>query len=225
MSLCTWRLWWSKCLFLLKMSSQLFVFLRFASVLHVSFNPQLLLRHSPLMVSSLKLFLINDLYSVLLVITRETLVQLVCAWIWRINHSCCYALSLMWCSHSQVDGANHSQTTPPSAVPPETPSSPAELDARLAQYERQTVEEEEERIPDLQKDDMMARRTGVFHKQSTAPGIYNRFLPLPASKRCTQGEVTTDAAPRSKREVLAERSKILNARWAEMCVSNSMRRL
>lgn len=86
-------------------------------------------------------------------------------------------------------------------------------------------EEEEERIPDLQKDDMMARRTGVFHKQSTAPGIYNRFLPLPASKRCTQGEVTTDAAPQSKREVLAERSKILNARWAEMCVSNSMRRL
>ncbi|KAM8773407.1 uncharacterized protein AB9X84_016101 isoform 1-T1 [Acanthopagrus schlegelii] len=117
---------------------------------------------------------------------------------------------------SQVDGADHSQTTPPSAVPPETPSSPAELDARLAQYERRTVEEEdeeeeEERIPDLQKDDMMARRTGVFHKQSTAPGIYNRFLPLPASKRCTQGEVTTDAAPRSKREVLAERSKILNA--------------
>lgn len=139
----------------------------------------------------------------------------------------------MWCSHSQVDGTDLNQTSPPSAdLPPwtsETPFTPAELDARLAQYEHRTEEEdeeEEERIPDLQKDDMMARRTGFFHKQSTATVTYNRFLPLPASKRCTQGEVTTDAAPRSKREVQADRSKILNVRWAEICVelSNRMRR-
>ncbi|XP_035516855.1 LIM and calponin homology domains-containing protein 1-like [Morone saxatilis] len=120
---------------------------------------------------------------------------------------------------SQVDGADLDQTTPPTAdLPPwtpETPPTPAELDARLAQYERRTEEEEEEdgeRIPDLQKDDMMARRTGVFHKQSTATVTYNRFLPLPATKRCTPGEVTTDAAPWSKREVQAERSKIQNVR-------------
>ncbi|XP_027139139.1 LIM and calponin homology domains-containing protein 1a isoform X6 [Larimichthys crocea] len=121
---------------------------------------------------------------------------------------------------SQVDGADLSQTTSHSAdlAPwsPEPPSTPAELDAHLAQYERRTEEEEdedeEEKIPDLRKDDMMARRTGVFHKQSTATGTYNRFLPLPASKRCTQGEVTTDAAPRSKKGVLAERSKKLNIR-------------
>ncbi|XP_051241060.1 LIM and calponin homology domains-containing protein 1 isoform X7 [Dicentrarchus labrax] len=120
---------------------------------------------------------------------------------------------------SQVDGADLNQTTPPTAdLPPWTPETaptPAELDARLAQYERRTEEEdeeEEERIPDLQKDDMMARRTGVFHKQSTATVTYNRFLPLPATKRCTPGEVTTDAAPRSKREVQADRSKILSVR-------------
>lgn len=139
----------------------------------------------------------------------------------------------MWRSHSQVDGADLNQATPLSAdLPPWTPETtptPAELDARLAQYERRTEEddeEEEERIPDFQKDDMMARRTGVFHKQSTATVTYNRFLPLPASKRSTQGEVTTDAAPRSKREVQADRSKKLNARWAEICVelSNGMRR-
>ncbi|XP_070684312.1 LIM and calponin homology domains-containing protein 1-like [Pempheris klunzingeri] len=120
---------------------------------------------------------------------------------------------------SQVDGADHNQTAPPSATlppwTPETAPTPAELDARLAQYEQRAEEEdeeEEERIPNVQKDDMMARRTGVFHKQSTATATYNRFLPLPASKRCTQGEVTTDAAPWNKREVQADRSQKLNAR-------------
>ncbi|XP_068607155.1 LIM and calponin homology domains-containing protein 1-like [Brachionichthys hirsutus] len=73
-------------------------------------------------------------------------------------------------------------------------------------------EEEDERAPDLQKDDMMARRTGVFHKQTSATVTSNRFLPLPASKRSHRGELTTDAAPRNKREVQAERSKTLNAR-------------
>ncbi|TNN89620.1 LIM and calponin y domains-containing protein 1 [Liparis tanakae] len=122
---------------------------------------------------------------------------------------------------SQVDGAALHQTTPPAAVlpfrSPESPSPPAEMDTRLAQYERRTDggeeeddnddEEEDDKIPDPQKDDMMARRTGVFHKQSTATVTYNRFLPLPSTKRGTQGEVTTDAAPRNKRDVLAARSK------------------
>lgn len=129
----------------------------------------------------------------------------------------------MRCSHSQVDGADLGQTTPPSAeLPPWTPefaATPAELDARLAQYQSRAEEEEEdeqeqERIPDLQKDDMMARRTGVFHKQSTATVTYNRFLPLPTSKRCTQGETTADAAPRNKKEVQTARNKNLNVRWA-----------
>ncbi|XP_068582818.1 LIM and calponin homology domains-containing protein 1-like isoform X2 [Cebidichthys violaceus] len=120
---------------------------------------------------------------------------------------------------SQVDGADLNQTTPPSAdLPfrtPDTPSTLAELDARLGQYERRREEEddeEEDKSPDPQKDDMMARRTGVFHKQSTATATYNRFLPLPSTKRCTQGEVTADAAPRNKRNVQADRSKKLNVR-------------
>lgn len=100
------------------------------------------------------------------------------------------------------------------------------MDARLAQYEQRAQEEdddeeEEEKVPDLQKDDMMARRTGVFHKQSATAAV-NRFLPLPASQRCTRGEVVADAAPTSKREVQAEQSKVLNVRWAE--ISNRMRR-
>lgn len=97
---------------------------------------------------------------------------------------------------------------------------PAEVDARLAQYEQRIEEdeEEEERIPDLQKDDMMARRTGVFHKQSAGAVTYNRFLPLPGFKYCTQGEDTTDAALLNKREVQADGSKKLNVRWADICV-------
>ncbi|XP_039469349.1 LIM domain only protein 7-like isoform X3 [Oreochromis aureus] len=122
---------------------------------------------------------------------------------------------------SQVVGADPNQATSPSAdLPPWTikaAPTPAEIDARLAQYEERTEEEEDEeekegRVPDLQKDDMMARRTGVFHKQSTATVTYNRFLPLPASKRCTQGEVTTDAAPQNKKKVQADRSKKLDVR-------------
>ncbi|KAM6942187.1 uncharacterized protein PEZ65_004097 [Lycodopsis pacificus] len=121
---------------------------------------------------------------------------------------------------SQVDGADLNQNTPPSADFPfrtaDTHSTLAELDARLDQYERSREEEEddeeEDKSPDPQKDDMMARRTGVFHKQSTAKATYNRFLPLPSTKRCTQGEVTTDAAPRNKRDVQADRSKKLNVR-------------
>ncbi|XP_039879741.1 LIM and calponin homology domains-containing protein 1-like isoform X2 [Simochromis diagramma] len=122
---------------------------------------------------------------------------------------------------SQVVGADPNQTTSPSDdLPPWTTKAaptPAEIDARLAQYEGRSEEEEEEeeeegRVPDLQKDDMMARRTGVFHKQSTSTVTYNRFLPLPASKRCTQGAVTTDAAPQNKKKVQADRSKKLDVR-------------
>ncbi|RVE76050.1 hypothetical protein OJAV_G00005030 [Oryzias javanicus] len=103
---------------------------------------------------------------------------------------------------SHIDGAEPDQGTLPSvdALPwtPEATPTVAELDARLAQYEQRTEEEEEEeeeeeRIPDLQKDDMMARRTGVFQKQSAASAAFNRFLPLPGSKRCVQEEVNTNA--------------------------------
>ncbi|XP_028300072.1 LIM and calponin homology domains-containing protein 1-like isoform X2 [Gouania willdenowi] len=127
---------------------------------------------------------------------------------------------------SHLDGADSKQTIPTYAGLPtmttECTPSPAEVDARLAQYVQRTEEwgegheeeeEEEERMPDLKKDDMMARRTGVFHKQSVATAVtYNRFLPLPASKHCTRGEVTADAAPRNKQKVFADRSKKLDVR-------------
>ncbi|XP_028300109.1 LIM and calponin homology domains-containing protein 1-like isoform X6 [Gouania willdenowi] len=129
---------------------------------------------------------------------------------------------------SHLDGADSKQTIPTYAGLPtmttECTPSPAEVDARLAQYVQRTEEwgegheeeeEEEERMPDLKKDDMMARRTGVFHKQSVATAVtYNRFLPLPASKHCTRGEVTADAAPRNKQKVFADRSKKLDVRMS-----------
>ncbi|XP_046698814.1 LIM and calponin homology domains-containing protein 1a isoform X3 [Silurus meridionalis] len=65
------------------------------------------------------------------------------------------------------------------------------LELRLAEkvrdekeYEEQEEEEEKEQQPDLQKDDMMARRTGVFQK--TSGRAYNRFLPLPGVKKETR---------------------------------------
>ncbi|KAG7221905.1 hypothetical protein INR49_016931, partial [Caranx melampygus] len=123
-------------------------------------------------------------------------------------------------SHSKVvtfGGSNPPPSADPRPWTPEVALTPAELDARLAQYKKRAEEDEEEeeeqeRIPDLQKDDMMARRTGVFHKQTTVnTATYNRFLPLPGSKR-TQAEDTVDAAPRNKKEVHAERNKKLDVR-------------
>ncbi|KAM9857013.1 LIM and calponin homology domains-containing protein 1-like [Aulostomus maculatus] len=81
--------------------------------------------------------------------------------------------------HSQIDGEKSSQTTPNSAdLSPWTTEgslSPAELDARFAQYERRAEEEdedeEEERIPDLQKDDMMCAE--VINKLSVVCVLKN----------------------------------------------------
>ncbi|XP_030206901.1 serine/arginine repetitive matrix protein 2 isoform X1 [Gadus morhua] len=112
---------------------------------------------------------------------------------------------------SQVNGSDPMLTPPPTPsdlrpwTPEATPTA-AETDARFAQYakaaqEEDEEEEEEERMPNLQKDDMLARRTGAFSRRA-AP--YNHFLPLPASKRGTQGEVQTDAAPRGRKAVRAE---------------------
>ncbi|XP_068506732.1 LIM and calponin homology domains-containing protein 1 isoform X5 [Syngnathus scovelli] len=106
---------------------------------------------------------------------------------------------------SLTDGGQPSQVTSPGS--PEAPCSPAELDARLAQYERNLKEEEEEedkeeRIPDIHKDDMMARRTGAFHKQSASSAPFNRFLPLPASKY--KAQVTDPGAKEVDKNIRAE---------------------
>ncbi|XP_041838660.1 uncharacterized protein LOC121638166 [Melanotaenia boesemani] len=128
---------------------------------------------------------------------------------------------------SHVD-ADPNQTAPAFADPQpwttlSTPTA-AELDAQLAQYEERIEcadEEEEELIPDLQKDDMMARRTGVFHKQSAATVNYNRFLPLPGSKRYTQDEFCTDAAPCNKKKVQTSRAKKQSTRVDHLQPSDS----
>jgi len=59
-----------------------------------------------------------------------------------------------------------------------------ELDKK-AKDEREDDEEddeEEESQPDIEKDDMLARRTGAFLKPASGTS-YNRFLPQPSSKR------------------------------------------
>ncbi|CAL9699884.1 unnamed protein product [Knipowitschia caucasica] len=103
--------------------------------------------------------------------------------------------------HSLSDIPDLNQTPVPSA--PEDRLSPAEVDARLAQYMSRTEEEEEEedeeRIPDLEKDDMMARRTRAFHKQSSSTKVYHsRFLPMPGTKHNTPD--ATEHFPWSKKE-------------------------
>ncbi|MCI4394995.1 hypothetical protein PGIGA_G00175350, partial [Pangasianodon gigas] len=80
------------------------------------------------------------------------------------------------------------------------------LELRLAEkardekeYEEEEEQEEKERQPDLKKDDMMARRTGVFQKASG--NVYNRFLPLPSSKKET---CPADSVPKESKSVSGE---------------------
>ncbi|XP_067297939.1 LIM and calponin homology domains-containing protein 1a isoform X2 [Pseudorasbora parva] len=88
-------------------------------------------------------------------------------------------------------GSGDTNPEPAPIMPPEPPN-PAmfermvleeELDKK-AKDEREDNEEDEqeERQPDIEKDDMLARRTGAYQKPASGTS-YNRFLPLPASKR------------------------------------------
>lgn len=89
---------------------------------------------------------------------------------------------------------------------PVTATEHEKLDELLAQYGRRASEEEEgegeeERQPDLRKDDMLARRTGT-HQKSGGVQAFNRFLPMPGSKAQPQKESTHNGhAPR--KEVVA----------------------
>ncbi|XP_055780152.1 daf-12-interacting protein 1-like [Salvelinus fontinalis] len=102
---------------------------------------------------------------------------------------------------SHLGGVDASHTQPPKPGPsplsPEAPPTLLELEARLAQYERREREDEEDggrderKVPDLQMDDMMARKTGAFPRTPiTTTTTFNRFLPLPGSKRPAQEVVT-----------------------------------
>ncbi|KAK7161966.1 hypothetical protein R3I94_004587 [Phoxinus phoxinus] len=97
-------------------------------------------------------------------------------------------------------GSGDANTEPAPIMPPEPPN-PAVFDLKqpLTSTERRVLEEEldkkakdereddeedeeEEGQPDLEKDDMLARRTGAFLKPASGRS-YNRFLPQPSSKR------------------------------------------
>ncbi|XP_043093249.1 LIM and calponin homology domains-containing protein 1a isoform X3 [Puntigrus tetrazona] len=101
-------------------------------------------------------------------------------------------------------GSGDANPEPPPIMPPEPPNpvmfdlkrpltstERRALEEELAQkakderedYEEDEEEEEEkERQPDIEKDDMLARRTGAFPKPGSGTS-FNRFLPQPASKR------------------------------------------
>lgn len=101
------------------------------------------------------------------------------------------------------------------------------LELRLAEkardekeYEEQEEAEEKERQPDLKKDDMMARRTGVFQKASVK--VHNQFLPMPRSKKETHPDelVQKDSKSVSRdpfldRNIKTKRFKV-GQRWACM---------
>ncbi|XP_045073753.1 uncharacterized protein LOC121563228, partial [Coregonus clupeaformis] len=112
--------------------------------------------------------------------------------------------ALMERSHLGGVDDSHSHTPPPNPGPssplsPEAPPTLLELETHLAQYERAEREEEEGggrdggKVPDLQKDDMMARRTGAFPRTPiTMATTFNRFLPLPGGSKRPAQEVVTE---------------------------------
>ncbi|XP_058862434.1 LIM and calponin homology domains-containing protein 1-like isoform X3 [Acipenser ruthenus] len=65
---------------------------------------------------------------------------------------------------------------------------------------------QEERQPNPEKDDMLARRTGAFQKTSSSP-TYNKFLPMPASlqqkKEGTKGTIKEEMTKQSSSSALS----------------------
>lgn len=73
---------------------------------------------------------------------------------------------------------------------------------REHEYDDEDEYGENEPVPDLEKDDMMARRTGLFHKTaaSKANQSITQFLPVP-------GSVKYSVAPVSAMKQLSSRPK------------------
>ncbi|XP_077575273.1 LIM and calponin homology domains-containing protein 1-like [Stigmatopora nigra] len=129
------------------------------------------------------------------------------------------------------------ENPPPEAPPkfstcsPEVPVPQAQVDVPLADCERslnheEDEEEKDEKIPDLKKDDMMARRTGVFQNRSSSLASHKCFLPSPASNfkarlpdgglggpRSGSGSIPTSlrALPRGTEEVLTSKEVLSEA--------------
>lgn len=134
-----------------------------------------------------------------------------------------------------LSGASEVPTSPlkstqPSISDPKHPLTLAEceaLDLKLAEkarderrYEEEEEEEETERQPDLKKDDMMARRTGAFQKAGGK--VYNRFLPLPSSRKVSRPDdwvmkenKSGSGGPFMERNIKTKRFKV-GQRWARM---------
>lgn len=110
-------------------------------------------------------------------------------------------------------------------VPMETPQQHPDLAAvrgtshRHHGYEDEDEYGENEPVPDLEKDDMMARRTGLFQKNtaSRANQPIKQFLPVP-------GSVKYSIAPVSAMKQLSSRpkytQKVDNGRYA-VCLRES----
>lgn len=101
----------------------------------------------------------------------------------------------------------------------ETPQSHSDLAVGRGTSHREHENDEEdeygenEPVPDLEKDDMMARRTGLFHK-NTAPRVnqsIKQFLPVPGSVKYSIAPVSA-MKPLNSRPKYTE--KVDNERYA-----------
>ncbi|KAM6940708.1 uncharacterized protein FYW49_018943 [Xenentodon cancila] len=92
-------------------------------------------------------------------------------------------------------------------VPMETPQQEREPTVMKATshtegeyYENDNDYDEDEPMPDLEKDDMMARRTGLFQKSSVvkANQSFSQFLPVPGSVKCNVTLTSAAKLPQSR---------------------------
>lgn len=93
---------------------------------------------------------------------------------------------------------------------------------REHEYDEEEEDEynENELVPDLEKDDMMARRTGTFQKPSVARAnqSINQFLPVPGSVKYSIAPVSV-MKPLNSRPKLTE--KMADERYS-LCLMDSL---
>lgn len=83
------------------------------------------------------------------------------------------------------------------------------------EYDDDDEYDENDPLPDLEKDDMMARRTGSFQKQS-AP--VNQFLPVPGSVKCNIRPVSGMKQLHSRQKLI---ERMASERYALCLVTRS----
>lgn len=97
--------------------------------------------------------------------------------------------------HFSYSGFSHRMEQQQAKVPMDTPQPHSDLTVVRGASHREHQDEDEdedeygedEPVPDLEKDDMMARRTGSFQKSTAS---IKKFLPVPGSVKCSIAPVS-----------------------------------